>query len=98
MDLALFPYCDNWIEPKVAVRKPFRAREPDCTHSGWRGNRRLQQLTQPASACNVCSQGEELAQWRAEWAAWLAENPDSFEAKWVAEMDRRDAERSRQDT
>ena len=73
----------------MTAEKPTQAREPDCIHSGWSGGRRLGSLTQPASACIECQHGPELRQWRESWAAWLAENPDSPEARWVAEMDKR---------
>jgi len=59
--------------------KPWRTTEPRCVHSGT-----AKRTSQPASACRTCSQDPELARWKADWAAWLAENPDSPEARWLA--------------
>lgn len=70
------------------IPKPAHAREPYCIHSGWNGGVREQRFMQPASACRICKDGSELAKWSADWAAWLAENPDSPEARWVAEQNR----------
>lgn len=55
------------------ARRPLSIREPDCIHSG--------RVRQPASACDVCCDGEPLRKHNAEWTAWLAENPDSPEAR-----------------
>ena len=57
-------------------------REPDCIHRGYLGER-----LHPASACQTCKDGPKLAAWHAQWDAWLAENPDSDEAKIIARMD-----------
>jgi hypothetical protein len=65
----------------VSVRRP-PTREPDCIHRGYTGER-----PHPASACRTCKDGPQLAEWHAQWDAWLAENPDSDEAKIVARMD-----------
>jgi len=63
--------------------RPQREREPDCVHGYGAG------AGHPASACRICKDGPELREWKRAWAAWLAENPNSPEARWVAEMDRR---------
>ena len=47
-------------------------REPRCVHPG--GER-------PASDCTICRDDAPLRQWKADWAAWLAEHPDSEEAR-----------------
>ena len=57
-------------------------REPRCVHSG--GEER------PASACLICRDDYPLRKWRQAWFAWLAEHPDSEEARngylgWVAD-------------
>lgn len=54
--------------------KPSRAREPSCVHT-WGG------MVQPMSACRICKDSPLLQLWADEWAAWLSENPDSFEAQ-----------------
>lgn len=54
-------------------------REPKCVHSGT--------MEQPASRCNVCCDSDFLREWGESWEAWLAENPDSTEARIVALMD-----------
>ena len=62
--------------PDGRVRRPD-LREPNCVHPfTWEPR-----TYQPASACRECSQGIELARWKAEWAAWAAENPDTYEAR-----------------
>lgn len=67
-------------EPARPAPKPSRVREPNCIHHppGTPDS-----LKQPASACRVCQYGPELKQWRDDWAEWLAQNPDSFEAQEV---------------
>ena len=45
--------------------------EPRCTHPG--GGR--------ATDCAVCRDDPPLRKWRQDWAAWLAEHPDSEEAR-----------------
>ena len=65
----------------MAARKPFRAQEPNCVHSH-------PEYPQPASACRICKDSDFLREHAEEWEAWLAENPDSPEARVVAEMDR----------
>lgn len=65
----------------MTAPKPLNAREPYCIHSNPR-------WPQPASACIECSEGPALRKWQEDWAAWLAEHPDSPEARWLAEMDR----------
>lgn len=63
----------------MSAPKPMRAREPNCRHPGGE--------EQPASACSTCQHGEFLREWAQAWHDWLAENPDSAEARIVAEMD-----------
>ena len=62
----------------MSVPRPWRVREPACIHT--RGG-----PCQPASACRICVDGPELARWKAEWAAWAAENPQEAERlhQWV---------------
>lgn len=59
--------------------KPSTAKEPNCVHPGGEH--------QPASACRICKDGPQLREWSDGWAAWLAENPDSYEAKAARERD-----------
>jgi hypothetical protein len=67
-----------------SLRKP-EAIEPHCIHPFTHDP-----ITyQPASACRFCKDGAPLARWKVEWAAWLAENPDSPEAWVVRRMDSR---------
>lgn len=63
----------------MSARKPLITREPYCIHPGGE--------KQPASACSVCQDGPRLREWAAGWEAWLAENPDSPEARWVRAAD-----------
>ena len=56
-------------------------REPRCTHPGGGA----------ASTCTICRDDPPLRRWRQDWAMWLADHPDSDEARngyarWV--MDR----------
>jgi hypothetical protein len=65
--------------PDGSVITP-NAQEPHCTHPGGEG--------QPASACSVCKDGEALADWRRQWATYIAENPNSEAARWVRAQER----------
>jgi hypothetical protein len=58
-----------------SVQKPLQTREPSCVHPGGR--------YYPMSSCGVCKSSSELADWKARWAAWLAENPNSLEARFI---------------
>lgn len=62
----------------MSARGPISAREPSCIHDAH----------QPASACNECQHSDELREWARGWDEWVAENPDSPEARWVADADR----------
>ncbi len=63
--------------PRLVPRP--RDREPNCIHSTG-----VNTVTQPASRCRICKDGPELAKWKADWVVWLAEYPDSWEAREVA--------------
>lgn len=63
----------------MGARKPVAA-EPYCHHSGG-----VNGPLQPMSACVICKDSPTLAAWKADWAAWLEEHPDSPEARWVRE-------------
>jgi hypothetical protein len=70
----------NWVRrrPDGSAIRPSN-REPNCVHPFTHDP----VTYQPASACLSCAEGEELARWRAEWAAWLAEHPNSPEARYT---------------
>ena len=54
--------------------------EPRCVRTGGGA----------ASACTICRDDPPLRKWKADWAAWLAANPHSEEARngygrWIAD-------------
>lgn len=53
-----------------------RAAEPDCIHSGFgTDGRREERHIQPASACRICVDSPELAEWRRYWNELLRDIP-----------------------
>jgi len=64
----------------MVAQKPASPREPSCVHAPYGHH--------AASACSTCKDGPRLREWREGWAAWLAENSDSMEARHVRATDR----------